>query len=143
MVEIPEAEAGLTAVTVVLAARHLVQKMPYRTCSAGLIWILGSCLTQAGARHRSDKTRPGTLKNTEDRVKVDCHQLHQNTPLLLVVLLSILLDPGPKLILWVQESILPLFHLLGPPERAGRAAATVAVVGPLCLGEPHHLHAPT
>lgn len=144
MVEIPEAGVGLTAVTVVLATRHLMLKMPYRACSAGLIWTLGSCPTQAGAKHRSDKTRPGTLKNVEDRVKVDRHQLHQNTHLLLVVLLSILVDPGPKsLILWVQGSILPWFHLLGPLERAGRAAATVAVVGPLCLGESHHHQAPT
>lgn len=89
MVEIPE-----TAVTVVLAALHLMLKLPYRTCSAGLIWTLGSCPTQAGAKHKSDKTRPGTLKNMEDRVKVDHHQLHQNTQLLLVVVLSILVDLG-------------------------------------------------
>lgn len=94
-VEIPEAEVSRTTVTVVLAARHPVLKVPYRTCSAGLIWTLGSYPTQAGAKHRSDRTRPGTWKITEDRVKVDRHQLHRNTHLLLVVLLSIPVDPGP------------------------------------------------
>lgn len=144
VVEIPEVGAGLTAVKVVLATRHLMLKLPYRTCSAGLIWTLGSCRTQAGAKHRSDKTQPGSLKNMEDKIKVDRHQLHRNTHLLLVGLLSILVDLGPKLlILWVLGPILPWFHLLGPPERAGRAAATVAVVGPLCLGESHHLQAQT
>lgn len=74
VVEIPEAGAGLIAVTVVLATWHLMLKLPYRTCSAGLIWTLGSCPTQAGARHRSDKTQLGTLKNMEDKIKVDRHQ---------------------------------------------------------------------
>lgn len=143
-VEIPEAGVGLTAVTVVLAAQHQMLKLPYRTCSAGLIWTPVSCPTQVGVKHRSDRTRPGTLKNMEDKVKVDHHQRHRNTNLLLVVLLSILVDLGPKsLILWVLGPVPPWFHLLGPPERAGRAAATVAVVGPLCLGELHHLQAPT
>lgn len=142
VVEIPETGAGLTVVTAILPAPHLMLKLPYRTCSAGLIWTLGSCPTQAGAKRRSDKTHPGTLK--EERVKVDRHQLHRNTHRLLVVLLNILVDPGLKtLILWVQGSVPPSLHQRGPPERAGRAAATVAVVGPLCLGEPRHLQAPT
>ncbi len=73
VVEIPEAGVDLAPVTVVLAARHLMLKLPYRTCSAGLIWTLGSCPTQAGGKHRSDKTRLGTLKNMVDKVKVDHH----------------------------------------------------------------------
>lgn len=92
-VEFPEVEVCLTAV--VLAGRHLILKLPYRTCSIGLIWTLGCCPTQVGAKHRSDKTQPGTLRSMQDRVKVDLHQLHQNTHLLLVVLLSILVDLGP------------------------------------------------
>lgn len=72
-VEIPETGAGLAAVRVVPAARHLMLKLPYRTCSAGLIWTLGFCQTQAGAKHRSDKIQPGTLKNKEDKTKVDHH----------------------------------------------------------------------
>lgn len=74
-VGIPEVAAGLTAVRVVLAAWHLMQKLPYRTCSAGLILTLGSCRTQAGAKHKSVKTQPGTLKNMEDKIKVDHHHL--------------------------------------------------------------------
>lgn len=82
VVEIREMGAGLTAVKVALDARHLMLKMPYRTCSAGLIWTLGFCPTQAGDKHRSDKTRPGTLKNIKDKIKEDHHQLYQNTHLL-------------------------------------------------------------
>ena len=80
----------------------------------------------------------------EDKIKVDHLQLLQNTHLLLLGLRSILVDLGPKLlILWVLGPTHPWFHLLGRLERAGRAAATVAVVGPLCLGEHHHLQAQT
>ena len=35
--EIPEAGADLAAVIIVLAAQHLMLKLPYRTCSTGLI----------------------------------------------------------------------------------------------------------
>lgn len=73
MVEIPGAGAGPAAVKVVPAARRLTLKLPYRTCSAGPIWTLGFCRTRAGAKHKSDKTQPGTSKNKEDKTKVDRH----------------------------------------------------------------------
>lgn len=139
--EIPEVGTGEVTV-VLLSTRHLTLKLPYRPCSAGPTWIPGSCPTRDGAKHRSDKTRPGTLRSTEGRVKVDRRQLQRSTPPLLpVVPLSTRVDPGLKSmnLLGVRGSILPWVPPQGPQEeRAGRAAATVAVVGHLSLGEPHH-----
>lgn len=139
MVEIPGVEAA--AVTVGLVAQLLTLTLPYRACSAGLIWTLGFCPTLAGDKHRSGKTQPGNLKNMGDKVKEDRHQLCQNNHHLLLVLLSILEPKSQSL--WVQGLVLPLSPQLGHLERAGRAAATVAVVGLLCPGELHNLQAPT
>ncbi|KAK5880892.1 hypothetical protein CesoFtcFv8_021753 [Champsocephalus esox] len=139
--EIPEVGTGEVTV-VLLSTLHLTLKLPYRPCSAGPTWIPGSCPTRDGAKHRSDKTRPGTLRSMEGRVKVDRRQLQRSTPPLLpVVPLSTRVDPGLKSmnLLGVRGSILPWVPPQGPQEeRAGRAAATVAVVGHLSLGEPHH-----
>lgn len=96
-VGIQEAGVVLTAATVTgPTARHLTLKLPYRTCSVGLTWTHGSCLTRAGGRPRSDKTQPGTLKQVEEEVEGDRHhQLHPNTHRLSVPLLSILVVPEP------------------------------------------------
>lgn len=92
----PKLEVGATAVIASGPnARRLMLKLPYRACSAGPIWTRGSCPTRAGARPRSDRTRPGSWKEKEEEAEAGHHQLHPNALRLLMVLLSILVVLEP------------------------------------------------